>query len=87
MNYITIDGELVTPKTEAMAYEQTNHRMDTLEQNIQNDFAGVRQEITETVNSTMSSIIEQDHRLNRWSCSIMESFGCSDKEANRLRFP
>ena len=37
MNYITIDGELVTPKTEAMAYEQTNHRMDTLEQNIQND--------------------------------------------------
>ena len=34
MNYITIDGELVTPKTEAMAYEQTNHRMDTLEQNI-----------------------------------------------------
>ena len=64
MNYITIDGELVTPKTEAMAYEQTNHRMDTLEQNIQNDFAGVRQEITETVNSIGNEMEVLSDRIN-----------------------
>ena len=64
MNCITIKGELVTPKTEAMAYEQTNQRVDTLEQSIQNDFAGVRQEITETANEVESRIGNEMEVLN-----------------------
>ena len=64
MNCITIKGELVTPKTEAMAYEQTNQRVDTLEQSIQNDFAGVRQEIAETANEVEDRIGNEMEILN-----------------------
>lgn len=64
MNYINIEGKLVTPKTEEMAYEQTNQRMTTLKQDILHDFAGVRQEITETANEVENRIGNEMEVLN-----------------------
>lgn len=64
MNYINIEGELVTPKTEEMAYAQTNQRMTILKQDIQHDFADVRQEITETANEVENRIGNEMEVLN-----------------------
>ena len=48
MNCIDLNGEMVTPKTEAMAYTQTNNRIGTLEEKHENDMTNTRQRISET---------------------------------------
>lgn len=50
MNYINLNGEMVTPKTENMAYDQTNQRIDVLENKQTSDI--------EEVNESMNIIVQ-----------------------------
>ena len=50
MNYYSLKGELVKPSTENMAYEQTNHRMDVLEEKQNTNI--------EEVNQSMNTIVQ-----------------------------
>ena len=68
MDYYNIHGEVTTPSTENMAYEQTNNRISNLEESIQSDIAEAHQNINEAVreidNRVASEISTIDSRIN-----------------------
>lgn len=64
MNYIDLNGEMVTPKTESMAYIQTNHRISTLEEKHETDMANTRQTISETAGVIGTQISNEINTVN-----------------------
>ena len=64
MKYYDFNGELVNPSTEDMAYEQTNHRIDVLEENINSDIEATQQNIDETATSIGDRITSEIDTVN-----------------------
>ncbi len=68
MDYHTINATIVTPSTEHMAYEQTNHRVDVLEERMTSDTTDIRQRIL-TVSNDFEEQIDNEttalhHRID-----------------------
>ena len=64
MKYYDFNGKLVNPRTEDMAYEQTNHRIDVLEENINSDIEATQQNIDETATSIGDRITSEMDTVN-----------------------
>lgn len=64
MNYIDLNGEMVTQKTESMAYTQTNNRIGVLEEKHERDIENTRQNIRETASEIGSQISNEINTVN-----------------------
>ncbi|MED9970003.1 MAG: metallophosphoesterase [Ruminococcus sp.] len=64
MNYYNIKGTLVKPSTENMAYGQTNHRIDDLEESIHSDITDTQQIINETAVALGDRITDNIETVN-----------------------
>lgn len=64
MNYIDLNGEMVTQKTESMAYTQTNNRIGVLEEKHERDIENTRQNIRETASKIGSQISNEINTVN-----------------------
>jgi len=56
MNYIDLNGEMVTPKTESMAYTQTNQRMDVLERSIHSEINNTASVIDSRISDEIDTV-------------------------------
>lgn len=68
MDYCNIYGEVTTPSTENMAYEQTNSKISNLEEKMRSDIAETYQNINESVREIDSRVVSEistiDSRIN-----------------------
>lgn len=56
MNYIDLNGEMVTPKTESMAYTQINQRMDVLERSIHSEITNTASVIDNRISDEINTV-------------------------------
>ena len=75
MNYIDLNGEMVTPKTESMAYTQINQRMDVLERSIHSEITNtasvIDNRISDEINTVNGRAYRHSYRKRRnnlWQC-------------------
>lgn len=84
MNYYDINGVISTPRTENMAYEQTNHRIDTLEQNVGERIDITDDRLTTETNILHGNIVSEVSKVNSRIDNIIANSSDTDNNSELI---